>query len=59
MINLWMPASKSESIMLLVDKEAVMTVPGTLDFVAFNLLTNNNPIAVLRRNLMAKIDEEI
>ena len=45
--------------MLLANKEAVMTVLDTLNFVAFNPLQNNNPIAVRRRKLMAKIDEKI
>ena len=45
--------------MLLANKEAVMTVLDTLNFVAFNPLQNNNPIAVRRRKLMAKIDEQI
>ena len=35
-----------------------MTLLGTLNFVAFNPLQNNNPIAVSRK-LMAKIDEQI
>ena len=35
-----------------------MTVLDTLNFVAFNPLQNNNPIAVRRRKLMAKIDEK-
>ena len=34
-----------------------MTVLDTLNFVAFNPLQNNNPIAARRRKLMAKIDE--
>jgi hypothetical protein len=45
--------------MLLANKEAVMTVLDTLNFVAFNPLQNNNPIAVRRRKLMAKIGEQI
>ena len=45
--------------MLLANKEAVMTVLDTLNFVAFNPLANNNPIAVHHRNLIAKIDEQI
>jgi hypothetical protein len=45
--------------MLLANKEAVMTVLDTLNFVAFNPLQNNNPIAVRRRKLMAKVDEQI
>ncbi|WP_332248854.1 DUF6641 family protein [Psychromonas ingrahamii] len=45
--------------MLRANKEAVMTVLDTLNFVAFNPLQNNNPIAVRRRKLMAKIDEQI
>ena len=36
-----------------------MTVLNTLNFVAFNPLQNNNPIAVRRRKLIAKIDEKI
>jgi hypothetical protein len=36
-----------------------MTVLDTLNFVAFNPLKNNNPIAARRRKLMAKIDEQI
>jgi len=36
-----------------------MTVLDTLNFVAFNPLKNNNPIAVRRRKLIAKIDEQI
>ena len=35
-----------------------MTVLDTLNFVAFNPLQNNNPIAVRRRKLIAKIDEQ-
>ena len=36
-----------------------MTVLDALSFVAFNPLQNNNPIAVRRRKLIAKIDEQI
>ena len=36
-----------------------MTVLDTLNFVAFKARTNNNPIAVRRRKLIAKIDEKI
>ena len=36
-----------------------MTVLDTLNFVAFNPLQNNNPIAVRRRKPIAKIDEQI
>ena len=36
-----------------------MTVLDTPNFVAFNPLANNNPIAVRRRKLVAKIDEQI
>ena len=36
-----------------------MTVLDTLKFVAFNPLQNNNPIAIRRRKLIAKIDEQI
>ena len=45
--------------MLLTNKEADTTVLNTLNFVAFKKLANNNPIAVRRRKLMAKIDEQI
>ena len=44
--------------MLLANKEAVITVLDTLNFVAFKPLQNNNPIAVRRRKLIAKIDEQ-
>jgi len=43
--------------MLLDNKEAITNVLVTLNFVAFNPLKNNNPIAVRRRKLIAKIDE--
>ena len=36
-----------------------MTVHFTLNFVALNLHKNNNPIAVRRRKLIAKINEKI
>ena len=36
-----------------------MTVLDTLNFVAFNPLQNNNPIALRRHKLMAKIDDQI
>ena len=36
-----------------------MTVLDTLNFVAFKSLANTNPIAVCRRKLIAKIDEQI
>ena len=36
-----------------------MTLLDTLNFVAFNPLQNNNPIAVRSRKLIAKIDEQI
>jgi len=36
-----------------------VTVLDTLNFVVFNPLQNNNPIAVRRRKLMAKINEQI
>lgn len=45
--------------MLLANQEAVITVLDTLNFVAFNPLQNNNPIAIRRRKLIAKIDEQI
>ena len=36
-----------------------MTLLDTLNFVAFNPLQSNNPIAVRRRKLIAKLDEQI
>ena len=36
-----------------------MTVLDTLNFVAFKPLANNNPIAIRRRKLIAKIDEQL
>jgi hypothetical protein len=45
--------------MLLANEEAVMNVLDTVNFVEFNPLQNNNPIAVRRRKLIAKIDEQI
>ena len=36
-----------------------MTALETLNFVAFKPLANTNPIAVRRRKLIAKIDEQI
>ena len=45
--------------MLLANKEAVMNILNTLNLVTFNPLRHNNPIAVRRRKLMAKIDEQI
>ena len=42
--------------MLLANKEAVMTVLDTLNFAAFKPRQNNNPIAVRRRKMIAKID---
>ena len=45
--------------MLLANWEAVMTLLDKLNFVAFNPLQNNNPIAGRRRKLMAKIDEQM
>ena len=36
-----------------------MTVLDQLNFVAFNPLQNNNPVAVRRRKLIAKINEKI
>src|SRR5210317_981515 len=45
--------------MLKANKEAVMTVLDTLNFITSEPLENNNPIAVRRRKLMAKIDEQI
>ena len=36
-----------------------MTVLDTLNFVAFNPLQSNNPIAVRRRKLIAKIEEQM
>ena len=49
----------SESTIVLATEEANMTVLDTLNFVVFNPLSNNNPTAVRRRKLMAKIDEKI
>jgi hypothetical protein len=45
--------------MFLANKEAVMNILNTLNFVAFNPLPNNNPIAVRRRKLTVKIDEQV
>ena len=45
--------------MFLANDEAVMTVLDSLSFVAFNPLQTNNPIAVCRLKLIAKIDEQI
>ena len=45
--------------MLLANKEVVMTVLDTVIFVASNPLQNNNTIAVRRRKLIVKIDEQI
>ena len=45
--------------MLLANEEADITALDTLNFVAFKPLANNNPIAVRRRKLVAKIDEQI
>ena len=45
--------------MLRTKKEADMTVLDTFNFFAFYSLANNNPIAVRRRKLMTKIDEQI
>jgi hypothetical protein len=45
--------------MLLANKEADMTVLNTLNFVAFKPLANNNPVAVRRRKLIAKIEEQL
>jgi hypothetical protein len=36
-----------------------MTVLNTLNFVTYNPTTNNNPIAMRRRKLVAKIDEQL
>jgi hypothetical protein len=36
-----------------------MAILKTLNFVAYNPLTNNNPIAMRRRKLVAKIDEQL
>jgi hypothetical protein len=51
--------SESEGVMLYANKEAVITVLDTLNFVVFKPLANNNPIAVCRCKLIAKIDEQI
>ena len=45
--------------MLLANKEADMIVLDTLNFVTFNPLQNNNPIAIRRSKLIAKIYEQI
>ena len=45
--------------MLLANKEAVLTILDILNFVAFKPIQNNNPIAVRRRKLIAKIDKQI
>ena len=45
--------------MLLANKEAVMSVLDTLNFVTFNPPQNNNPIAVRCRKLITGIDEQI
>ena len=45
--------------MLLANKEAVMTVLDTLNSVAFNPLSNNKPIGVRGRKLIAEIDKQI
>jgi hypothetical protein len=36
-----------------------MTILDKLNFVAFNPLLSNNPIAIRRRKLIAKLDEQI
>ena len=36
-----------------------MAILNTLNFVAYNPLTNNNPIAMRRSKLVAKIDEQL
>jgi len=45
--------------MLLANEEADMTVLDTLNFVVFDPIQNNNPTAVRRCKLMAKMDEQI
>ena len=45
--------------MLLANKEAVMAPLDILNFIAFNPIQNSNPVAVRRRKLIAKIDEQI
>ena len=45
--------------MLLAYKEADMTLLDMLNFVVSNPPANNNPIAVLRRKLIAKLNEQI
>ena len=45
--------------MLFANEEADMIVLDTLNLVVYIPLQNNNPIAVRRRKLIAKIDEQI
>ena len=45
--------------MFLADKESVMTLRDTLNFVAFCPRATNKPIAVRRCKLIAKIDEQL
>jgi hypothetical protein len=45
--------------MLLANKEAVMTVLKSFNFVEYAPLANNNPVAVRRRKLIAKIEEQL
>jgi hypothetical protein len=42
-----------------LNKEADMAILNTLNFVTYNPLRNNNPIAMRRRKLVAKIDEQL
>lgn len=43
----------------LANKEAIINLLNTLNFVAFNQLQNNNPIAVGVRKLTTQIDKQI
>ena len=45
--------------MLLSNKEADQTILDTLNFADSNPLESNKPIAVRRRKLIAKLDEQI
>ncbi len=45
--------------MLLANKKADKTLLDILNFVVFNPLANNNPIEVLCRKLIAKLNEQI
>ena len=45
--------------MLFANKEAIMTVINTLNFIAFDPLESKNSIVILGQNLNATIDEQI